>query len=258
MLDHPVAQKAALVGVVFVGFFVAERVFRAAAPPVSRARLVRNGALWLSIMLLSPIIVAPLTGFGANHLLWTRPETAQTGWSGAGVFILDILLLDLWTYWLHRAYHETSLLWRFHEVHHRDEFLDSTSALRFHIGEVAISAALRIIPIAVLAIPLSTVIWFEALLLSAAIFAHSNVRLPARMERDLSKLLVTPSIHWVHHHAVRDDTDSNYAGIFSFWDPLFATRSPTKRRLNMEIGTEGARDPGVLRLFTMPFRGAKP
>jgi sterol desaturase/sphingolipid hydroxylase (fatty acid hydroxylase superfamily) len=33
-----------------------------------------------------------------------------------------------------------AVLWRFHEVHHRDRHLDATTALRFHFGEVALAA----------------------------------------------------------------------------------------------------------------------
>ena len=36
-----------------------------------------------------------------------------------------------------------------------------------------------------------------------------------------------PSSHWVHHHDLGTDTESNYGTIFSFWDPLFGSRGPT-------------------------------
>ncbi|MGH6942822.1 MAG: ATP-binding cassette domain-containing protein [Geminicoccaceae bacterium] len=48
-----------------------------------------------------------------------------------------------------------------------------------------------------------------------------------RLEAALAHVVITPSIHWVHHHKVRADTDSNYGTLFSFWDPLFRSRSLT-------------------------------
>jgi sterol desaturase/sphingolipid hydroxylase (fatty acid hydroxylase superfamily) len=67
-------------------------------------------------------------------------------------------------------------------------------------------------------------------------------------------VIITPSIHWVHHHAVRADTDSNYGTIFSFWDPLFRSKSRTRRWATMPIGVEGsAGDRPLLRLITTPF-----
>ena len=66
-------------------------------------------------------------------------------------------------------------------------------------------------------------------------------------------MLFTPSIHWVHHHAVRRDTDSNYGNTFSFWDRLFGSFSPTKRWAEMPIGIEGETDRPLARLLAAPF-----
>ncbi len=255
-LETLLAAKTMIVGVWFVVFFIAERVSRAAAPPKSTARMLRNGGMWLLVLIASPLIVVPLTEWGANHLIWTRPDSMNSGAAGTAALLVTLILLDLWTYWLHRAYHRIPAMWRLHEVHHRDEFLDTTSAVRFHFGEVVLSASLRLIPIALLATPLSTVIIFEALVLCAAIFHHSNLRIPPVFEGLLSRLIVTPSIHWVHHHAVKADTDSNYATIFSLWDPLFRSRSLTMRAPDMKIGVEGVEDKGFFRLMLMPFRKA--
>jgi sterol desaturase/sphingolipid hydroxylase (fatty acid hydroxylase superfamily) len=78
--------------------------------------------------------------------------------------------------------------------------------------------------------------------------------LPAPLERGLAKVIITPSIHWVHHHAIRADTDSNYGTVFSFWDSLFRSRSGTKRWPTMAIGVEGARDRSLFRLIIAPFQ----
>jgi sterol desaturase/sphingolipid hydroxylase (fatty acid hydroxylase superfamily) len=144
-------------------------------------------------------------------------------------------------------------LWRFHAVHHLDETLDATTALRFHFGEVALSAVVRAVVIFLLAMPLSSVLVFEILIAVATIFHHSNLKLPPRFERLLSFLMVTPSIHWIHHHAVRADTDSSYATVLSLWDRLFGSRSRTVRTPGLQIGVEGVRDLTVLRLLARPF-----
>jgi sterol desaturase/sphingolipid hydroxylase (fatty acid hydroxylase superfamily) len=167
---------------------------------------------------------------------------------------LDLLLLDFWIYWWHRANHEIQLLWRFHSVHHLDQTLDTSSALRFHFGEVLLSACVRGLVIVVLDLPLASVLLFEAAVLASAIFHHSDARLPAGLEKALSRVIVTPSIHWVHHHALRADTDSNYGTIFSFWDPMFRSRSRTERRPDMPIGVEGMRDRSLPGLIATPLR----
>ena len=87
-------------------------------------------------------------------------------------------------------------------------------------------------------------------------FHHSNLRLPSWLERLLSLIMVTPSIHWVHHHAIRTDTDSNYSTLLSVWDRLFGSRIPTVRSPDMPIGVEGGRDRTIAALVTRPFRRA--
>ena len=252
-LESVLTLKTLVVGAWFLMFFIGERV-RAAAPADRNVdRLFANGGFWLLTLVVSPLIVVPLTHWGANHVLWQRPEALASGVIGIAAFAFSLLLLDLWTYWLHRAYHRIPFMWRFHQVHHRDEHLDSTSALRFHFGEVILSALLRLVPVAVLALPFTVVIAYESLLLCAAIFHHSNVRLPAKLERALSYVVVTPSIHWVHHHATDADTNSNFSVILSLWDRLFGSRSSTERNLHMKIGIEGVEDKRFLRLLLMPF-----
>ena len=131
--------------------------------------------------------------------------------------------------------------------------LDSTTALRFHFGEVLLSALARAAVIVILDIPLASVVAFEALVAIGTIFHHSDARLPGRLEAALARVVITPSIHWVHHHKARADTDSNYGTIFSFWDPVFRSRSLTRRWREMPIGVEGRADRSLVRLLTAPF-----
>ena len=249
------AYKGALVGIWLAGLFLAERFWPAAPLPaaVARAplaRLARNLALAAINFLLSPLVILPLTALAAGHALAWRP----VWWRGCPGLALDLLLLDFLIYWWHRANHRWHPLWRFHLVHHLDRILDSTSALRFHFGEVLISAAARAGAILLLGFPFLSIVAFETLLLVATIFHHSNLRLPPRLEAALANLVITPSIHWVHHHRRRVDTDSNYGTVFSFWDRLFASRSAARRSPEMEIGVEGADELGLPGLLLRPVR----
>ncbi len=250
MLSEAVIANKAWIGLgVFAFFFALERV-RASSPATpDMRRLLKNGVLWGLLLIISPLIVLPLTAFAASHPLWSRPAE----WPPLTALAVDIVLLDLWSYWLHRAYHEVPLMRRFHRIHHLDERLDTTSAVRFHPGEVALSALLRMIPITMLAIPFTDVVLFETLLLAESLFHHSNVRLPAAFERALSRIIVTPSIHWVHHHAISADTNSNYAAVLSLWDRVFRTRSQNARTPKMKIGVENAKDAPVLTLLLAPL-----
>jgi sterol desaturase/sphingolipid hydroxylase (fatty acid hydroxylase superfamily) len=183
--------------------------------------------------------------------LWVRPEWMN----GVTGFAIDFIVLDLFIYCWHRAVHEIQFLWRFHEVHHMDHHLDTTSAIRFHFGEVFFSTLARIPLIMVFAIPFSSIVIFEAIMFLFVLFHHSNLKLPETLEKYIAKIIVTPSLHWVHHHAVRADTDSNYGTVFSFWDKIFKSKSKTLRFDDMPIGVQGLKDKEFLKLLVRPFRG---
>lgn len=256
VLQQLLAFKGVLVLLWLVLALVIEQWRPAALPPLHLAgygaawftRWGRNLGLFALGAALSTLLVLPVTIWAASLQLWTRPEAVPPMlWP-----LIDIVLLDLWLYWWHCANHEVRFLWRFHEVHHRDRHLDATSALRFHFGELFLSALVRAAVIVALAVPLQSVLVFETLVLVAAIFHHANWRLPARLERALAFVIITPSRHWVHHHRVRRDTDSTYGTIFSFWDPLFRTTTPTQRTQLMPIGVEGREEADFIGLVGLP------
>jgi len=254
-----IQYKAAIVLACVAVFLLAGYLLPFAKPVAGRLGYGRFGALGrigknLSLAgfnaLLSPLVVIPVSAFAARWALGWRADW-MSGWVGLA---LDLILLDLWVYGWHRANHAFAVLWRFHEVHHLDETLDASTALRFHFGEVFNASLLRAGIIFLLAVPLSSVVVFEVAVAIAAIFHHANVRLPLRLERVLSWVVVTPSIHWVHHHARRTDTDSNYATVLSIWDHLFGSRSTTARTSDLPMGVQGQHDVDLVALVKRPFR----
>lgn len=246
-------SKGGIILLALAVFLTLERLFPVARWVGGLWRVLKNFGLAGFNALLSPLIVLPLTQLAAGHALHWRPE----GWTGGWFIIADLIILDCWIYWWHRANHMLPMLWRFHEVHHLDETLDASSALRFHFGEVLLSSLVRAVVIWLLDIPFASVAVFELLVAVNAIFHHSNLRLPAWLEWPLSWLIVTPSIHWVHHHAIRRDTDSNYAALLSVWDRVFGSSSATIRTPAMPIGVEGLADKPGLDLVARPFRAGR-
>ena len=245
--------KGVLVLICLALLFCAERLVPAAIRPDHRdsdgSRLGRNLSLWGINALLSPALVLPITAFGVAQGWGWRPDW-MAGWAGV---LIDLIVLDFWIYWWHRANHIVPLFWRFHRVHHMDEWLDVTSAVRFHFGEVLLSALARVPVILIMGMPLLSVIIFESLVLVLAGFQHSNLRLPGKLESCLSRIIITPSIHWVHHHVLRSDTNSNYGTFFSFWDRWFDSRSSNSRQLDMAIGLDDQKELKIFRLLLLPF-----
>lgn len=55
------------------------------------------------------------------------------------------------------------------------------------------------------------------------LFQHSNIRISEKANRIMRTILVSPNMHRVHHSNIREETDSNYSSVFSFWDRIFGT-----------------------------------
>jgi len=136
---------------------------------------------------------------------------------------LGILALDYTMYLWHRALHGVAPLWRFHAVHHADPDLDASTALRFHAGEILASVPYRCVQVVVLGVSPSVALAYEVAMQSAALFHHSNLRLPERVDRALSYVIVTPRMHGVHHSLDTRELESNWSVVFSFWDRLHGT-----------------------------------
>lgn len=169
---------------------------------------------------------------------------------------LEVVLLDLVTYLLHRAYHVVPLLWRLHVVHHSDLDLDVSSASRFHTGEVLVSSILKVGVVLLVGIsPLGLVV-FETAMLACAQFQHANIQLPGRLESGLWWTLVPPAMHRIHHTPTREDTNSNYGTILTVWDWLLGTLRRHPPDPTASFGVESLRDSqslGVARLLMLPF-----
>ncbi|MEN8721020.1 MAG: sterol desaturase family protein [Oceanococcaceae bacterium] len=214
---------------VFLGgfgvFFLIESLF--ARRPLQRPRWKRLGfhgataalntvtvRLLIYVPFLLWIVHVEEQGWGISRWL------GLTGWTE---IIVSIVVLDLFDYFWHRANHRVRFLWRFHKAHHSDPEMDITTALRFHPGELMISGLVKASWVIIWG-PMA-VAWFlfEVLVSICAQFHHSNIDFPDRVERWLSRIVVTPRFHAAHHAVDRRWGDSNFSTILSVWDHLFGT-----------------------------------
>ena len=170
---------------------------------------------------------------------------------------LALILLD-YTLWIwHWACHRVPFLWRFHLVHHVDRDLDASTALRFHFGEQALAVLWRAVQITVIgAEPRAVWIW-QIVLFVSILFHHSNVRLPARWEGVLVRLVVTPRMHGIHHAQREEWTHSNWSSILTCWDFLHRTMVRNLPDAEIRIGIPAYDDPRAVtlgRILLLPFQ----
>jgi sterol desaturase/sphingolipid hydroxylase (fatty acid hydroxylase superfamily) len=142
-------------------------------------------------------------------------------------------------------------------VHHVDRDLDASTAVRFHFGEMTLSNVFRAAQIAVTGADARALEVWQRVLLISILFHHSNLRLPAEVDRALARVVVTPRMHGIHHSDVQEETDSNWSSLLSWWDWLHRTLRLDVPQEALRIGVPAWRDARRLtigELTRMPFR----
>jgi sterol desaturase/sphingolipid hydroxylase (fatty acid hydroxylase superfamily) len=249
----------------FAAIFAAMAAWEIAAP--RRERKLARGTRWpgnIGVVVLDTLLVRllfPTTAVGLALIAEAR------GW---GLFhALDIptwaavpaavIALDLAIYLQHVLFHAVPALWRLHRMHHADLEIDVTTGARFHPIEILLSMGIKLGVVAALGAPAAGVLAFEVLLNVTSMFNHSNVRMPAWLDRVLRWIVVTPDMHRVHHSIAARETNSNFGFNLPWWDRLFGTYrdQPAAGHNAMTLGVERFRDPAEQRLdrmLTQPFR----
>ncbi len=135
------------------------------------------------------------------------------------MWLMCLIIYDFMYYWYHRTGHELNFLWAVHVSHHQSEEYNYTVAGR-QSGFQAIARTffLSVLPF----------IGFDPLFAWTVFIFGGTYQffLHTKMIRNLGFLehiLVTPSLHRVHHGRNEQYLDKNYGGIFIFWDMLFGT-----------------------------------
>jgi sterol desaturase/sphingolipid hydroxylase (fatty acid hydroxylase superfamily) len=138
--------------------------------------------------------------------------------------IVALLILDLLAqYTIHYLLHNVSWLWRFHQVHHSDTHVTATTGTRHHPIDYFTRESFTLATVVLLGAPMGIYMFYRLLTVFCTYFTHSNIALPARLDKLLSYVIITPNAHKFHHHYKMPWTNRNYGNIFSIWDRLFST-----------------------------------
>ena len=218
-------RGAPLVALSVLALLVLERKYplrKRTMPSVPRlltnVKLVPLATLSLRLALVPAVVQA--ARFSQRTRLGLLHRASLPTWLSG---MLGFALLDYGNYGWHRLNHRFGFLWRFHQVHHADLDMDVSTGLRFHVLEMLISVFYRAGIVALAGVNPRTTLWYEIVFELANNFHHSNTRLPEKLDQRLSRLLVTPRMHGIHHSIVRQETDSNYCIVFTYWDQLHRT-----------------------------------
>jgi sterol desaturase/sphingolipid hydroxylase (fatty acid hydroxylase superfamily) len=176
--------------------------------------------------------------------------------------IAGIILLDFSAgYLAHRALHLFPALWRFHRVHHTDDFVDVTTTYRTHPVETVWRFLFVIGPVWAIGIPAQAVVIQRLVSAANGIFEHGNTQLWNPLDRLLSLVWVTPNVDKIHHSRSLAETNSNYGNVLTIYDRILGTFTSADRALAVVYGLDDA-DPGRIAslpgLLSMPFERLSP
>ncbi|MCR5857400.1 sterol desaturase family protein [Mesorhizobium sp. J428] len=250
----------------FLGILLVMALWEVAAP--RRRREIPRLLRWssnLGVVVIDTLLVRltfPIVAVGLALLAQERGWGLFNIFDAPGwlAFIVSVLALDLAIYLQHVMFHAVPALWRLHRMHHADLEFDVTTGLRFHPVEILLSMGIKLAVVAALGPPAVAVLVFEVLLNATAMFNHSNIRIPAAIDRVLRLIVVTPDMHRVHHSIHPSETNSNFGFNLPWWDRLLGTYRPQPRdgHETMTIGIEQfrtRRDLWLDRMLFQPLRG---
>jgi sterol desaturase/sphingolipid hydroxylase (fatty acid hydroxylase superfamily) len=232
----------------------------AATPPTREAepqRVARNlviGGLSLATAsLLQRPLIDPLAEHAERSGWGLARQVPVPAWAQE---VIAFLILDYTMYLWHVLTHRSPLLWRFHLVHHVDRDLDTSTALRFHMLDMAVSVPWRAGQVVVAgASPRLLRLW-QSFFFASTLFHHSNLRLAPALERALTLLLVTPGQHGIHHSDVEAHTGSNWSSGLNLWDRLHGTLRTDVPPERIRIGVPAYAKPEevtLARSLALPF-----
>jgi sterol desaturase/sphingolipid hydroxylase (fatty acid hydroxylase superfamily) len=166
-------------------------------------------------------------------------------------FIEMVAVVDLATYWVHRAFHQWPWLWNFHAIHHSSRHMDWLAGSRMHPVDVVLTRAVSFLPVFLLGFAPSALYAYLAFVSFHAVFIHANVRWRFR---GLRWLISTPEYHHWHHASDEEGIDKNFASFLPLWDLLFGT-AHQPAHWPRQYGTQGFEPPqGYLAQLAYPFR----
>jgi sterol desaturase/sphingolipid hydroxylase (fatty acid hydroxylase superfamily) len=228
-------------------------------PRIAEQRVFRPG-WWLD---LKHFFLAHV-GVQVLSFLAFLPARAFFGWAvsadlqqavASQPFVLQlveiVLLVDLASYWAHRAFHSVPWLWRFHAIHHSPEQMDWLAGSRSHLVDTIATRAAGYLPIFVLGFANGPFLVYLSWISFQAVFIHANLRwtIPG-----LRWCVATPEFHHWHHAQDAEGLNKNFAVLCPLWDVVFGT-AWLPGRWPRALGVAGQRLPETwLAQMAHPFR----
>ena len=204
-----------------------------------------------SVQLMSVIVLLPVVSIGEKIAIGAMQDVVHA-LPLVLQFVLCVLVADFAQYWVHRAFHSNSHLWKFHRVHHSVEQMDWIAGSRLHLVDVIVTRGLVLLPLIVAGFDNRAVYAYLAFVSVHAVFIHANF---APRLAVLERWIAMPRYHHWHHARETEAVDKNFAVHIPILDRLFGTHYLPAEEWPRAYGIEGLRAPdGYLNQFVWPLR----
>ncbi len=239
---------------VIVAVMAAVALFEAVIPLFARpttlpGRRRANLAMTAQTLLFTYVLTTAVAAAALVVPLASPGLMTLAGLPAIAQIILGVVALDFaYGYAAHRTMHASATLWRFHRVHHSDDFVDVTTSFRTHPVEIAWRHLWLFATVGALGVPAAAVVTFRVLSAVNGILEHANVRVAPALDAALARVWVTPNMHKVHHSRDQAETNSNYGNLLTLHDWVLGTFVPTERAFSVRYGLDDV-NPAETRSF---------
>ena len=210
-----------LVGMPFFLLFLAEWFYqskRGNGDSFSLKRTITNfslGGSYLTFeLIVQALIVLPICLWLYQYRLFTIEVTWLT-------VIPIFIAVEFSYYWFHRASHRVNWFWSAHVLHHSDDKMNLSTAMRQSLLYSVTGWWLFFIPLMMLGVHPVWVFFFYALDLIYQFFIHTET--VGKFPKWVEYIFDTPSNHRAHHGANDEYIDQNYGGVIIIFDRWFGT-----------------------------------
>lgn len=216
------------------------------------AEKTRNVLIWAVTTVLAVLIGSLYSETLAQPLAALRAELGMDVWPHHWPLVVQLFMVfflsELLWYWIHRAEHRWSLVWRTtgHGAHHSFKRLGAINFGANHPFEMFF----LVLPAALIELFFGVGVaaaGATVLLAVQAGIAHTNLNMNSRV---IGWLFTTSDYHLRHHSMVLEESNTNYGCSAIVWDRMFGTFADS--RID-EAGT-GPSEPSTWRKFMMPFK----
>ena len=211
-----------ILGAFWVTLFEFKIPYRSSWAP-KKKELYNDALYMIFIQILLPRLIAFIAAITLLNYLEARDLTLSL-WPHSLPLILQVVIMmlisDFFRYWVHRAHHKYTLLWRLHAIHHSPKKLYWLNVGRFHPLEKILQFVVETLPFLLIGISGEVIALYFVFYAVNGFFQHCNIDLRLGF---LNYVISGPELHHWHHSLIRTESGKNFGNNLIIWDLAFGT-----------------------------------